>query len=866
MTNQEQSSPYRLPRNVLPTLYDVRIRPDLDPETFAGTVTAYLTVSEPVDHIVLNAKELDIASATISRDGQPVAYITSIATDADLERVTLTLSAQLGPGDYELEMAFSGTLNRRLEGFYLSTFTDEDGVEQKIATTQFESTDARMAFPCWDEPDIKAEFDVALTVPSHLFAVSNGPIISATLSYDGSERTIRFGRTMKMSTYLLAFVVGPFEATEPVDVDGTPLRVVYPIGRGHLAAYALRAGEHGLRFFNDYYGIPYPSDKLDLVAVPDFAFGAMENLGCVTFREAILLVDEDAATQPELLVIADVIAHELAHMWFGDLVTMSWWNGIWLNEAFATFMAAMCTDAFNPDWQRWNQFSLERSAAFDVDSLASTRPIEYEVNSPADADGMFDLLTYEKGGSVLRMLEQHLGAERFRDGIRRYLAKHQYANTETSDLWDALEEETGEPVRSTMDAWIYQRGFPIISVSGCDHCEKVIVKQRRFLYSEDEYAPDSTIWPVPLGIRFADSDGDTRSERRLMTTDDEELESAAGATWINVNAGAHGFYRVNYAPNLLAALRENLQELLPIERYSLADDQWSAMLAGHASSMDYMELAQGYRNDDDLDVWTLLTSNLASLERMLRSDDALAAMRQLLADLYRSPLAKLGWQPGDNDTPRQLELRGVMFRSLATTARDPEALEEARRLHDAYLDGAQIEPNILAAATAAVAVQGTDSDYQTFVGKFKDPATPQEERRYRGLLASFPTSEQMESTLELCINGEVRSQDAPYLMGACLGNRHNGWRAWEFLASNWDAMLKQYPANSIVRMVGGIRALSLPDQAHQVREFFNTHKAPTGELTLKQHLERLEVNVAFRQRETARLEAWINKDKQDTAG
>ena len=857
MTNNAQPSPYRLPRTVLPTLYDVRIRPDLDAETFAGTVTAHIAVSQPVDNIVLNAKELGITSATLTRNGSPAVRITSIETDAELERFTLALSEQLVQGDYQLEMTFTGLLNRKLEGFYMSTFTDEGGVEQKIATTQFESTDARMAFPCWDEPDIKAEFDVTLTVPSNLFAVSNGPIVSETLSFDGNERTVTFGRTMKMSTYLLAFIVGPFEATEPVDVGGTPLRVVYPIGKGHLAAYALRAGEHALRFFNDYYGIPYPSDKLDLVAVPDFAFGAMENLGCVTFREAILLVDEDAATQPELLVIADVIAHELAHMWFGDLVTMSWWNGIWLNEAFATFMAAMCTDAFNPEWQRWNQFSLERSAAFDVDSLASTRPIEYEVNSPADADGMFDLLTYEKGGSVLRMLEQHLGAERFRDGIRRYLAKHQYGNTETSDLWDALEEETGDPVRSTMDAWIYQRGFPIISASGCDHCDKVIVKQRRFLYTEDDDAPDPTIWPVPLGIRFADSNSVVHAERRLMTTDDEELESAAGATWINANAGAHGFYRVNYAPNLLAALRENIHELLPIERYSLADDQWSAMLAGHATSIDYMELAQGYRNDDDLDVWTLLTSNLASLERMLGADDAQTAMRQLLADLYKVPLAKLGWQPNDNDTPRQLELRGVMFRSLATTARDSDALAEARRLHDTYLDGAQVEPNMLAAATAAVAVQGSDADYQTFVSKFKDPATPQEERRYRSLLASFPASAQMASTLEMCLNGDVRSQDAPYLMGACLGNRHNGWQAWKFLASNWDAMLKQYPANSIVRMVGGIRALSLPDQARQVREFFNAHEVPTGELTLKQHLERLEVNVAFRQRETARLESWL---------
>ena len=856
-TSNSPTDKYRLPRTVLPSVYNIRLRPDLDAERFSGTVAVTVSVSEPVAAITLNAKELEIQSASVSRDGQEAVGIESIQCDAELERVTLSFSESLPPGDYALEVSFGGVLNRKLEGFYVSTFTDEEGNERKIATTQFESTDARMAFPCWDEPDIKAQFDVELTVPAGQFAVSNGPIVSEEMSEGGSERVIKFARTMKMSTYLLAFIVGPFEATEPLDVDGVPLRIIYPAGKGHLAGYALRAGEHSLRYFTDYYGTPYPGDKLDLVAVPDFAFGAMENLGCVTFREAILLVDEEVATQPELLIIADVIAHELAHMWFGDLVTMRWWNGIWLNEAFATFMAAMSTDAFKPEWQRWNQFSLERSAAFDVDSLASTRPIEYEVNSPADADGMFDLLTYEKGGSVLRMLEQHLGAERFRDGIGRYLRKHAYGNTETSDLWDALEEETGEPVRSTMDAWIYQKGYPIISVSGCDECDKVVVKQKRFMYQESGDSTEETVWPVPLGVRFAGRSGEVKSESRLMTVADNELEFAAGARWINVNAGANGFYRVNYAPNLLAALRDNISELLPIERYSLADDQWSAMLAGHATSTDYVELAQGYRNDDDLDVWTLLTSNLASLEHILESDDARQAMRSLLADLHNAPLSNLGWQPNDADSPRELELRGVLFRSLAVTAKDVVATAEARRLHDDFLNGAQVEPNMLAAATAAVAAQGTDADYETFVAKFKEPTTPQEERRYRGLLASFPKASQMTSTLEMCLNGDVRSQDAPYLVGACLGNRHHGWQAWEFMTANWDEMLAQYPANAIVRMVGGIRSLSKPDQAHQVVQFFNTHQVPTGELTLKQHLERLEVNVAFRQREAPQLGAWL---------
>ena len=532
--------PYRLPTSVIPSHYNLHLTPDLQSETFTGEVEIAVEILEPSSAILLNSKEIELKSARLI-GGVGEIKATDFTYDEELERVTLKLDDEALPGSYTLSIEFDGILNRKLAGFYISTFTDDSGEERKIATTQFESTDARRAFPCFDEPAMKASFEVALTVPNDLFAASNGPIVSEEVSDDGTERTVKFGTTIKMSTYLVAFIVGPFEATDPVDVDGVPLRIIHPIGKGHLTPFALESGAFSLKYFTDYYGIPYPGEKLDLVAVPDFAFGAMENLGCVTFREVILLVDTQRATQPELLRIADVIAHELAHMWFGDLVTMEWWNGIWLNEAFATFMAAMCTDAFNPEWRRWDQFSLERSAAFDVDSLQKTRPIEFEVKSPADADGMFDLLTYEKGGSVLRMLEQHLGPERFRDGVRHYLKKHEYGNTETSDLWDALEEVTGEPVRSTMDAWIYQRGYPIVNVKQCDGCTKTILTQQRFFYKSPEDA-DQTIWPIPMGIRYSDAEGNLRSMKMLITENDVEVAELASARWVNANGGSNGFY------------------------------------------------------------------------------------------------------------------------------------------------------------------------------------------------------------------------------------------------------------------------------------------------------------------------------------
>ncbi len=858
MTNVEslpEIDPYRLPVSVVPIHYKVHLRPNLESETFSGEVDIAIEISEPTLEIVLNTNEIEVKSARLIGSCDEI-KISDFTYDEELERVTLHLDGEASAGSYRLVIKFDGILNRKLAGFYISTFTDDAGIERKIATTQFESTDARRAFPCFDEPAMKASFEVALTVPANLFAASNGPIIAEELSADGGERTVHFGTTIKMSTYLVAFIVGPFEATDPVDVDGVPLRVIHPIGKGHLTPYALESGAFALKYFIDYYGIPYPGEKLDLVAVPDFAFGAMENLGCVTFREVILLVDKEKATQPELLRIADVIAHELAHMWFGDLVTMRWWNGIWLNEAFATFMAALCTDAFNPEWRRWDQFSLERSAAFDVDSLQKTRSIEFEVKSPSDADGMFDLLTYEKGGSVLRMLEQHLGPDNFRTGIRHYLKKHEYGNTETSDLWDALEEVTGEPVRSTMDAWIYQRGYPIVNVKQCDGCDKTIFAQSRFFYKSPKEA-DQTVWPIPMGIRYLASDGQTRAMKMLMTDDDVEVSELAEAHWVNANAGSNGFYRVNYSPSLMTALRNAISEMEAIERYSLADDQWSATLAGESSAVDYLKLAAGYSDEDDLDVWTLLTANLASLERMIEDQDAKDAIRLRLADLHKSGLSRLGWEPSQEESPRDLELRGVLARSLAVSARDDDALTRLRGLHDAYLAGENVEPNLASASANAVAVVGSANDYEVFVDRFKNGQTPQEERRYMGLLASFPGESEVQNTLQMCVNGEVRSQDAPYLVGACMTNRYHGSIAWEFVKSNWESMLDMYPDNSIVRMLGGIRSLSKPEQAANVKQFFETHKVPTGELTLEQYFERLDVNAAFRQRETTRLTEWL---------
>lgn len=841
------SNPHRLPSFVVPSHYRIHLEPDLAEATFSGSVEIEVEVGQATDDIQINSSELVISTASLLDAVGTRVETSEVTHDEEMERATLSFDSELSAGPYTIVAEFTGILNDQLRGFYRSVFTDDDGIEHTIATTQFESTSARRAFPCFDEPAFKASYGVTLVVPEGEFAVSNGPTIFETSLGDGRKEIV-FEDTMVMSTYLVAFIVGPFEATDPVNVDGVPLRIVHPIGKGHLTDYALESGAFALKFFTEYYGIPYPGQKLDMVAVPDFAFGAMENLGCITYREVLLLVDKSRSTEPELLRVADVIAHEIAHMWFGDLVTMEWWNGIWLNEAFATFMATMSSDNFNSEWGRWNQFSLERSMAFDVDSLANTRPIEVEVNSPEDAEAMFDLLTYEKGGSVLRMLEQFLGEEEFKDGISYYLNKHKYANTETNDLWDAIEHVTRLPVRRIMDSWIFQKGYPLVSASISGDGSTITLSQERFLYTEGDEA-DTTIWSVPVVMKIG-TDSGVVEVRYLLEEKSAEIKFESPAVWASANAGGSGFFRARYSAEMLTALSESMFEnLTPIERYGLVDDTWSSMMAGRTSATDFLDFAGSFQNETDLDVWTVLSGCLVGLNKLVEGEAELQ-YKAVIRDLAQPALDRLGWEPSESDTSRDLELRGLFIRLLANVGDDALVIKNASDLHDSYLNHAgSVEPNIAAAATGVVAANGDTAKYEVFLEKYKNSATPQEERRYQSALAAFPGQDEMNRTLVMSLDGTVRTQDAPYLLAVCMRNKDQGYLAWEFIKDNWDKINDDFPSNSIVRMLSGVTSLSTPGQADDVIAFFDDHEVPQGQLTLQQTLEKLRVNVALRERE-----------------
>ena len=825
--------PYRLPLTILPSKYRVSLVPDLDNASFTGTVTIDADASSDTDVIVLNAIELDIHSVTVNGETR------QFSLDDTLERLTISGGAQ--KGSLAIDISFTGILNDKLRGFYRSTYVDDSGVTRTIATTQMQSTDCRRAFPCFDEPEFKAVFAIDLTVKNDLVAISNYSEIRREDLGDGTVR-IWFADTMVMSTYLVAFIVGPLETTAPVMVGSTPVRLVHVPGKAHLTDFGMKAATFCLDWFEKYYGIPYPGDKVDLIALPDFAAGAMENVGCITFREVLLLVDPETSTQVEQELVAAVVAHELAHMWFGDLVTMRWWNGIWLNEAFATFMEVAAANAFMPQWEMWTSFGLDRSAAFETDSLHATRTVEFPVHSPADADGMFDVLTYQKGGSLLRMLEQFLGEERFRAGVSHYLKKHSFGNTETNDLWDAIEESVSQdggekvPVRKLMDSWIWQAGYPLISAAivGND----LVIKQRQFTFDN---SPDPTLWVVPIHLRI---DGVT--SKVLLEAEELRIPLANSSATVIVNAGGPGFYRVEYSQELLTRITASLESMSTLERYNLVDDAWNAVVAGAISTSDFIDFARTFTAERDLAVWQSMAIAIRGLSRLIPMS-AVDAFEKFVTTLVSPALAELGWVPAADESDLTSKLRGLLVQLVAIQGNHSSA---ARKCREILFDGTSTDPELVAAATNVVAALGDDQDYEWFMERFLKPTTPQDQIRMLYALAEFDSEALIRRTAEFAFGGEVKTQNAPFLLNRCIANKHHGHVAWEIVRKNWVKANAEFPGNSIVRMVSSVTTLNTPELEQDVQAFFGEHPIPQATKTLEQVLERQRVNVALRSRES----------------
>ncbi len=849
-----------LPRDVRPSHYTLELTPDLEEASFSGEVSIDILVAERTHEVVLNAIELELNSATYTpRGGQAIDH-TGITYNEEAETATVQFGQPLPVGAATLHIAFTGTLNDQLHGFYLSTFQDQAGTERRMATTQFEASDARRCFPCWDEPAIKATFQVDLIVPAGFSAISN-TLESAPEPLDDGWQRIRFPTTPIMSTYLLAFIVGEMESIEARSANGTLARVWTTVGQSELGRFALETSVRLLDYYNNYFGVDYPLEKLDHIALPDFAAGAMENWGAVTYREVALLFDPANSSPGTRQRIVEIIAHEMAHMWFGDLVTMAWWNDLWLNESFASWMAAKATDTLYPEWAIWTQFiATDVAPGMSLDGLENSHPIESEVRNPSEVSQLFDAISYEKGASILRMLEQHIGPDAFRQGLNTYVTTYAYSNAEGADLWRAMADASAQDIPGMMSSWITQVGYPVVTVetTRSNTGASVLLTQRRFLYAGP--TDDETLWHVPVRIA---TQGSTDEVTAFFTGRTEAVPvSASAGGWIKVNAGGTGFYRVGYQEDelerLTAAVRAG--ELVASDRLTLLEDTYALARARHIPARNYLELAQAYTGDEDYSIWAAMVSQLAAIESLSRGESYLERYQEFARGLTQTVANSVGWNQPANEQHLRTLLRTVVL-SAAGGFGDEDVLAEANERFTRFLEEeSSLRPDLRAVVYNLAAEQGDDEMFET-MRRLEQEFDLQEERvRMQMALTQFRQPELLRRALEMALNQEqIRVQDAPRILMGVGGNIRGLDLTWEFMKNNWPEIERRYAGGgfAIMRLVSITGGFTMQDAATDVRTFFDAHPTPSATRAIQQSLERIELNRLWLERNRDDLAAWL---------
>lgn len=792
------ATPGKLPKTVVPEHYNLRVTPDLEKNTFEGEVSIRIRVRETVSEIVLNAANLEIRTARLSGAGQAPVNLKPIL-DPKSELLRFKLRKPLPPETYELSITYAGQLNGQTSGFYYGYYVSASGEKQKMLSSQLEPADARRLLPCWDEPVFRASFQAAIDLPPAMMAVSNTPVVGVEKMPNGLQRT-RFAPTPKMSSYLLVLVAGPLERLSGTQ-DGVDIGIVTAVGKRDTGKYALDASKELLRYFNEYFGIAYPLPKLDQIAVPSTAgFGAMENWGGITYDEAVLLFDPRTSSDGTRRNIYGVIAHEMAHQWFGDLVTMAWWDNLWLNEGFASWMGTKATDHANKEWGVWREAQFDREAAMNLDARESTHPIQQPVKDESQATDAFDTITYLKGQSFLRMLETWLGDDTFRAGIRAYVEKHKYSNATTADLWAALEKASGKPVTRMAQGWTELSGFPVVQVSArCEGGKRLISLRQEQFRSDAE--PGERLWVIPVAV----SNAGTLSYE-LLDERAREFSRPGCAGAVILDPEAVGFYRVEYTPELLAELTNNWRRLSVDTRLKLLSDAWALAETGRSPLAGYLQMVEQARRDPEPAITVQIRGRLDRLDALARDDVARPALRAFAISVLRPRLDKLGWDARRDDSQETLELRSKLISTLGEFGDAGVRAEAAKRFAKFLKNPASLPAGLADPVIETVGRSANAATWELLYERARTASGSEEQRRYIYALCVNEDPVLARRTLELSL-GDTLPISLATAIPRLVGLRHQAL-AWEFAKANYEALIKRLPTYQLNSYFGGVVAES----------------------------------------------------------
>ncbi len=850
----------RLSGDVRPTSYRIDLTVLPEKKSFFGKVLIDINLSVPSNRLSLHALELKIGHAELItselKSPQPKSIAAEVTINPASETLDLRFPQDIPAGKASIAIDFSGDLNQDMRGLY-----EAHAVNEIYAFTQFEATDARRMFPCFDEPGMKARFQLNVTAPADLVILSNMPAINETS--EEPLQTVCFDISPPMSTYLLALAVARLEKKE-IEVDGVTIAVWTLPEQLALADFALKVTAAVLPRLNAYFALPYPITKLDLVSVPDFAMGAMENWGLIFFRDSCLLLDEQGASTEMQRRVASVITHEIVHQWFGNLVTMAWWDDLWLNESFATWLACKIIDQWRPEWQSWLAFQEEKEVPLALDAIKNTRPIRSDSTSPAEIEAMFDVLTYEKGGACLRMIEQFLGEDPFCAGIRSYIKDHQYKNATAEDLWEALSVISDHPISEIAKDWFTRPGFPILTFDSetSDFTTLRITQNRYSAFGNEGLQPSAKPWSIPVSIRYGDDDG-SHTHRILLTAQETQVKLPAKGKihWLYGNANAAGFYRTDYAPPLMKALEANLESVLsPIERLGVLADLWALCQSGDKTIASFLETLSHLSKDENRSVLVMICNILEMISKQILSQSEQSLFATFVEDCLGPMWEKLSWDAADDDDDERRLLRAALLWALGAVAQNEDILSELPRRQRLYLARPdRLDPTLATAFTRLCVRSDGGTRFEYYLERFRKSKTPEERDRYLIALSDFGKGIFAKKVLDFALSDEVRPQDVWKPVRALLANPAVQAASWSYLKTHWQAFRKKGGSIGAQRMIQATRHLWRTEWHDEVAQFFNKaeNRVPSADRSLAQTLEFIQLGLQFKHNQTDRLSSWL---------